>query len=145
MVGHDTPVTSSAPSMSTAFHAAAPPVGLVDTTALPLLSTPTHRLAVGHETLLNVFAPSTSVIVQADAPPGGLVEVSALPELSTATQRLVVGHDTATSVLVSVRVVAVHVLCPLGDALADDRAGEVRGFAVGELGDPEPQATPAMA
>lgn len=143
MVGHDTPVTSSLPSMSMGFHVDAPPDGLIETTALPLLSTSTQKLALGHEMLLIVFDPSMSVIVQADTPPVGFVEMSPLPALSTATQRLVVGHDTAVRALVSARVVAVHVLCPPADALAD---GEVRGFEVGEgfePPDPEPHATAA--
>ena len=79
------------------FQAATPPVGLVEVTTLPKLSTATHRLLLGQDTPVRKLEPSTCASFQAVAPPIGLVEVTTLPLVSTATQRTLLGQDTAVS------------------------------------------------
>jgi hypothetical protein len=77
-------------------HAPAPPVGLVDTTALPSKSTATHNAADGQ--VIAVKPPSLSAFaaVQVGDPLLGSVEVSTLPTLSTATHRAVEGQATSS-------------------------------------------------
>jgi hypothetical protein len=55
MLGHATLLIALVPSTSTTFHARAPSVGSVETTACPSLSTATHRCALGHETAISPF------------------------------------------------------------------------------------------
>jgi hypothetical protein len=88
------------------FQAAAPPVGLLEVTTPPFVSTATQRPLLGHEMpfseqgapLVAVGAqpagPYTCVTFQAAAPPVGFLEVTTLPPPSTATQKLLLGQDT---------------------------------------------------
>ena len=80
-------------------QAAAPPVGLLEVTTLPLRSTATQRPLLGQDTPFRAVPPSTGVTVQAAVPPVGLLEVTTLPALSTATQRPLLGQDTPPSEL----------------------------------------------
>src|ERR1039458_6786392 len=91
-------------------HAVAPPVGAVETSALPAASTATQSAVDGHETPRTSTAPALSVLfcvmlvstwaaVQAAAPPVGSCEVITLPAASTATHRTVDGHETLVSSL----------------------------------------------
>ena len=91
--------------MCTIVHAAAPPVGSVEASALPAASTATHSPVEGHETPRTNTGPALSVLfcvvlgstwatTHAAAPPVGSVEVITLPAASTATHRVVDGHET---------------------------------------------------
>src|SRR5947208_734775 len=91
------PMMTVLPSTLATLQAPAPPVGLVELTTLPPLSTATQSDVDGHEMPLIPLLPSTLVTVQAPAPPVGLVEVTTLPTLSTATQSDVDGHETPRS------------------------------------------------
>jgi hypothetical protein len=82
------------PSTSVTRQAEAPPVGSVEVTTLPELSTATQSFAVGQETASRPFSPSASTSVQAEAPPVGSVEVMRLPTSSTATQSFLDGQET---------------------------------------------------
>lgn len=95
-------------STSVAVQADAPPVGSVEVTMLPVLSTAMQRLGVGQATPFSELVPSTLATVQADAPRVGSVDTSALPPSSTATHKLVDGHDTASRALVSLSDVTFH-------------------------------------
>src|ERR1700734_416391 len=90
--------------MCTIVHAEAPPVGSVETNALPAASTATHGPMEGHETPLTNTGPALSVLfcvvlgskwatIHAGPPPVGSVEVITLPAASTATQKVVDGHE----------------------------------------------------
>jgi hypothetical protein len=90
--GHET-LAKGWVSMLAVCHALAPPVGLVEVTTFPALSTATHNEVPTHETAANAFAPSTEITFHAAAPPVGFVEVITSPDQSTATQSDAVGHD----------------------------------------------------
>jgi hypothetical protein len=90
---HDTPLRALV-STFVVVHALAPPVGSVDVTTFPLLSTATHNAVEEHDTPVRALLPSTSVVVQAPPPPPGSVEVTTFPLLSTATHSDADGHDT---------------------------------------------------
>jgi hypothetical protein len=77
-------------------QAVAPPVGWLEVTTLPLLSTATQRPLLGQDT--PVRWERTGVTIQAAAPPLGLLEVTTLPVKSTATQRPLLGQDTPSRV-----------------------------------------------
>jgi hypothetical protein len=68
-------------------QADAAPVGLVEVTTLPEVSTATHRLEIGHEMPVRKCEPSASIFTQSEIPPAGSVETTMLPEESTPTQR----------------------------------------------------------
>ena len=103
LVGQETPFKKHAgdpPNWShlepiwVTFQAAAPPVGLVEVTTLPLPSTSTQKPVVGQDTPLGPkSAEVTCVTFQEGAPPVGLVEVTTL-SWPTATQRSLLGQDT---------------------------------------------------
>ncbi len=80
------------PATLVTVQAAAPPVGLLEVTTLPLRSTATQRPLLGQDTP-SALMPEL-VTVHAPAPPVGLLEVTTLPPRSTATQRPLVGQDT---------------------------------------------------
>src|SRR5213593_1743211 len=83
------------PYTCVSFHAAAPPVGLLEAITLPKLSMATQRVMDGHDTPDKALTRATLVAVHAVAPPAGLSDVSTFHVVkSTATQKLTVGHDT---------------------------------------------------
>jgi hypothetical protein len=85
------------------LQALPPPVGFVELTTFPALSTATHSDVEGHDTPLSapghcaveVQLGSTEVTVHALVSPVGSVEVSTLPAVSTATHNDCDGHETA--------------------------------------------------
>src|SRR5438093_744612 len=60
------------PYTCVSFHAAAPPVGLLEAITLPKLSMATQRVMVGHDTPDKALTWATLVAVHAVAPPAGL-------------------------------------------------------------------------
>jgi hypothetical protein len=98
LAGHDVgwPQLSVALSMCAALHVPAPPVGLVETTAFPALSTATQSDADGHEIPVKMLVPSMLVgaLHVGDAAVGSLVSTT-FPRLSTAAHNDVDAHDTA--------------------------------------------------
>jgi hypothetical protein len=88
---HDTPNIVES-SSAVADHFDAPPVGSVETTALPLLSTATQSGADVQETAVSRMPLSTSTGLLQLEPPS--VEVTTRPPPSMATQSDVDGQDT---------------------------------------------------
>ena len=88
---HETDVRTSPPKGATRDHAAAPPVGFVDATMDPLVSTATHRPVEGHEMAVSARVLSMLVTVHAPAPVG-LFDHTRLPVVSTAKHSDAVGH-----------------------------------------------------
>src|SRR5438128_1975859 len=93
--GHEIPSRSLVPSIAEwSFHAAAPPVGFVEVSELPLLSTAAQKPVDGHDTAVRMLPESIRAGDDHwDDPPAGLVDVNTWPALSTATQRAAVGHE----------------------------------------------------
>src|ERR1700761_3675182 len=90
---HETPVSGVVPSIETTVQADAPPVGLVDVSTLPALSTAAHRVVL-HDSPVMVCEPSgPATVVQ--APEGSLV-VRRLPVWLKATHTSAVVHEIAT-------------------------------------------------
>ena len=85
--------TQLEPSTWATPQAPDPPVGLLDVTTLPTMSTATQRLLLGQETAERKL-PSTWLTSQSAPALAGLFDVTTLPLPSTATQRSTVGHDT---------------------------------------------------
>ena len=83
------------PSTEDTVHAAAPPVGLVEVTTLPVPSTATHNVVLGQEIPLTGLLPSTFDTDHAVAPPVGLTEVTTSPDPSAATHNVLLGHERA--------------------------------------------------
>src|SRR2546426_12037011 len=96
LLGQDTPARAVEPSTLVTVQAAAPPVGLLEVTALalPSASTATQMLMLGQATPERELEPSTLVPVHAAAPPVVLLDVTTLPATATATQRPRLGQDT---------------------------------------------------
>jgi hypothetical protein len=88
------------PSTFTTDHAEAPPVGSVEYTILPTLSTARQNEAVGQEMAFMELDPSTSTTDHAEAPPVGSVEYTISPAILPAAQNEVVGQDTDVILLV---------------------------------------------
>src|SRR5437764_56261 len=99
--GHEIPSRSLVPSIAVwSFQAAAPPVGFVEVTELPLLSPAAQKVFDGQDTAVRTLPESIRAAVHAADPPVGFVEVITWPALSTATQRFAAGHDTPGMLLV---------------------------------------------
>src|SRR5215208_5696054 len=75
------------------FQAKRPPVGLVETKALPRSSTATQSEVCGQEIPPNLLLPAISVMRQERALPAGSVEARTFPLQSAATQKLVDGQE----------------------------------------------------
>ena len=88
-------------SMSIVVQAEAPPVGLVEMSALPPLSTATQRPAIGQATAVNPLASVSVVTVHTGALAVGVGELRGLDELFGAGVRVappdVEPHPTATT------------------------------------------------
>ena len=74
-------------------HVGLAAAGLVETNALPDMSTATHNDADGQEIATSAPMPAIGVLFQAGLVAPGLVEVSALPCSSTAAQNEIVGQE----------------------------------------------------
>jgi hypothetical protein len=92
-------------------QAEAPPVGLLEVTTLPTLSTATHSDELAHEIASSLFPGSTWVTFQAAVPPVGSLEVTTSPDPSPATHSVADGHDTVVRSAPSIGS-AVHAYCP---------------------------------
>jgi hypothetical protein len=73
-------------------QAADPPVGFVEVTTLPLLSTATQKPLLVHDTPVSALVPSTLATNQ--GPTLGSTEVTTSPLPSTAAQKPSLGQDT---------------------------------------------------
>ena len=89
--------------MGVNVHALAPPVGSVEVTTSPELSTATHSAADAQDTPVKGPLRSTWLAVHTLAPPLGSVELSTLPTSSTATHSDGDGHDTPVTELLPSR------------------------------------------
>src|SRR6185437_13463587 len=136
---HDTAVMFWAGSMSAACHVVAPPVGSVEVTTLPAVSTATQSAESDvHDTPFSFVPVSIAVTVQ--PPAVGVEDSIALPTPSTATQRSAV-HEMPVIVLVpSTPATSVHE--PVGSVVvnrfpwlspATHRFALVHEIAVSEL------------
>jgi hypothetical protein len=77
------------------LHALAPPVGSVETSIFPAISTATHNDTEGHEIPANQSP--VAVVLHDEAPAAGSVEVTISPPSPTAAQNDTDGHETAVS------------------------------------------------
>jgi hypothetical protein len=82
--------------MLVVVHAATPPVGLIDVSALPEVSTLTQNAIDGHETPKRFASGAMVVIVHAPAPPVGLLDVRTSPSSSTTAHSEEDAHETAS-------------------------------------------------
>src|ERR1700722_1595744 len=91
-------------SMVAAAQAGRAVAGLVLSTALPALSTATHKDVNAHDTPFREFVPASMIpgVLQAGDAPAGLVVIAAFPPLvSTATHNDGPAHETPLSAIVS--------------------------------------------
>ena len=113
-----TSLTLTSPSVSPGLtlaicHAAAPPVGSVETITSPPSSTATQKLAELHVTACSVPPVGSAIVCQAPAPPAGSLETITSPlRSSVAAQNWAVGQEMPASPISETRLVVVQVLGP---------------------------------
>jgi hypothetical protein len=82
------PVTAARPARLFTVHAAAPPVGSVETSNRDAESVATHSDVLGQEMESSPTGWSMSASCHSDGPPAGWVDVSTSPTASTAAQKV---------------------------------------------------------
>src|SRR5437764_14863178 len=98
--GHEIPARSLVPAIAVwSFQAAAPPVGLMEVSELPLLSTAAQKVFDGQDTAVRTLPESTRAAVHPPDPPVGSAEAITWPLSSTAKQPLRAGPTTPAPLL----------------------------------------------